>query len=562
MASPFDQERLGLWAVIAIVIVLGCSSGDGGGGDETPVQPLTSMEQASRFLAQATLGANMEEIERAEALGLDIWIDEQLALPRSSHLTTMLRLQDQYGDPLDPDTTVTPHFRRFAWWEETLTAPDVLRQRVALALSEIFVVSELMPLLYGHPQAIASFYDLLLEHSFGSYEELLLAVTLHPAMGAYLSHLNNDRSDSSLGRFPDENYAREIMQLFSIGLFELKPDGTPRLDTNGDPIPTYDNGDVTEMAKVFTGLGLDGPLSAFGGLLGDYTLPMKMHEAHHEPGPKTLLNGFSVPAGQSGVEDIEDAIGHLAAHPNVGPFLATRLIQRLIHSNPSVGYVERVAAVFADDGSGARGNLAAVVRATLMDDEARRDPGDEHGGRLREPFLRWVSLLRAFDATSPSGEYLIDGSIPGFLLEQHPMASRSVFNFFQPDFAPNGEVKEAGLTAPEFQITNDASVVWVPNLSFFFVFGSPAIPPDIDFFLPGSITEAEIEITLDLSDEVALADDVDALLDRLDLLLTYGTLSDASRHAIKEAVEGVDPAARVAQALSLIMTSPDYAIAE
>lgn len=551
-------------AVLLCGAHLACSSGDGGdeGGAPTPAAPLSAMQQSSRFLAQASLGASMEEIEAAEALGFESWIDDQLALPPSFHLPALRRLQSDYADPASPVAFESPVFRRFAWWDRVMASPDVLRQRVALALSEIFVVSELVDLLFIHPESVASYYDVLVEHAFGSYEDLLLAVTLHPAMGVYLSHINNDRSNPAIGRFPDENYAREVMQLFSIGLFELAPDGTPLVDGAGDPIPTYDNDDITEFARVFTGLGLQGPGASFGGHPGDRTLPMVMYEAHHEPGAKTLLGGFTIPDGQTGMEDIEDAIGHLADHPNVGPFLSTRLIQRLVRSNPSPAYVERVAAVWDDDGGGERGNLGAVVRAILLDPEARRDPVDPGDGFLREPFLRWVSLLRAFDAASPSGEYLIDGAIPAFLLQQHPMASPSVFNFFQPDFAPNGPVKDAGLVAPEFQITTDASIVAIANLALFFLVEDPAVPADIALFRPGSIAEDDIPVALDLSDEAALADDVDALLDRLDLLLTYGTLSPASRATIREAVVGVDPAIRPILALNLILTSPDYAVVD
>jgi uncharacterized protein (DUF1800 family) len=502
----------------------------------------------------------MEEIERVEALGFESWIDEQMAMPASSHLVAMQRLQALYGDPAKQSTYRSPQFRRFAWWEQALSAPDVLRQRVAMALSEIFVISELTDLLFISPESVASYYDLLLDHAFGSYEDLLLEVTLHPAMGVYLSHLNNNRSDLALGRFPDENYAREVMQLFSIGLFELNADGTQRTDVNGDPIPTYDNGDITEFAKIFTGLGLQGPGAFFGSLAGDRTLPMVMYEANHEPGPKTLLNGYTIPGGQTGMQDVEDAIGHLADHENVGPFIATRLIQRLVRSNPSPAYVARVAQVFANDGRGARGNLAAVVRAILMDDEARRDPSDQADGFLREPFLRWVAYLRAFDATSPSGEYLVEGALTGFLLQQHPMASPSVFNFFQPDFAPNGPIKEAGLKAPEFQITTDSSIIGLANLALLFVVGAPAFPADVNGLLPGSIDAQEIPLELDLSDELALVDDVDALLDRLDLLLTYGTLSDETRDIIQIAVEGADPPTRVVLALNLILSSPDYSV--
>jgi len=197
-----------------------------------------------------------------------------------------------------------------------------------------------------------------------------------------------------------------------------------------------------------------------------------------------------------------------------------------------------------------------------MDAEARRDPADEGGGRLREPFLRWVAYLRAFDAASASGEYLIEGNVVGFLLQQHPMASPSVFNFFQPDFAPNGPIKDAGLTAPEFQITTDSSIIALANLALLFVAGSPAFPEDVNSLEPGSIQEQDIPMVLDLSDEIALINDVEALLDRLDLLLTYGTLTDETRDVIRIALEASDPPVRVFLALNLILSSPDYAVAE
>ena len=557
---------------IAAVLVLSlsaCSSGssdDGAsasGGGAASVEPLTVAEQSSRFLAQASFGASMEEIERVEALGPEVWVDEQLGMPASLHAEEMVRLRAAFGDTTNDDTAQSPIFRQLAWWSRSLEAPDVLRQRVAMALSEIFVISENVDLLFVSPESVASYYDLLLEHAFGTYEELLLAVTLHPAMGVYLSHLNNDRSDPARGRFPDENYAREVMQLFSIGLFELAPDGSLRRDADGAIIPTYGNAQITEFAKIFTGLGLQGPGADFGLPFGDRSLPMVMYEAHHEPGAKTLLDGFVVPAGQTGMQDIEDAIAHLAAHPNVGPFIARRLIQRLVKSNPSPAYLERVAAVFDDDGQGARGNLGAVVRAILLDEEARRDPSQDEAGRLREPFLRWVALLRAFDARAPSDEFLIEGTGVGALVGQHPMASPSVFNFFQPDFSPNGEIQEAGLVAPEFQITTDASVLWIANLATYFLFFDPAFYYDESLFRAGTITNDEIGLALDLSDEIAIASDPDALLDRLDLILTYGTLSDQARATIRTAIMDPavsDPELRVRMAIHLFLLSPDYGV--
>ncbi len=562
------QTRVGgrsswLLGFLGVFVLMACNSGGGGDDGGGVAQPLSAMQQSSRFSAQATLGADMEEIERIDALGFEVWLDDQLAMPPSLHLPELQRLVVAYGDLSGPATTNTPIFRRLAWWNRVMGSDDLLRQRVALALSEIFVVSDLMDVLAINPESVASYYDVLLTHAFGSYEELLLEVTLHPAMGAYLSHLNNDRSDPVVGRFPDENYAREVMQLFSIGLFELAPDGRRLLDGNGDPIATYGNAQITEFAKVFTGLGLQGPGATFGGYLGDRRAPMIMYAAHHEPGPKTLLGGFTLPAGQTGMQDVEGAIAHLSNHPNVGPFMARRLIQRLVKSNPSPEYIERIATVWEDDGSGARGNLGAVVRAILLDRAAREDPLDPSDGFLREPFLRWVSLLRAFDAQSPSGEYLVEGAVIGFLLGQHPMSSPSVFNFFQPNFAPNGPIQQAGLVAPEFQITTDASVIWVANLATYSLFVEAAFPADVDFFRPGAITRDEILLEFDFSEEIAIADDIDRLLDRLDLLLMHGTMSATTRDSIATVLADpalADPEARVRAAVHFIAMSPDYSV--
>lgn len=566
---PRRLDPIGALVVLAAVLILalGCADGGGGGGDDPgPVaSPLSSVEQSARFLAQATLGANHEAIERVDRLGFEVWLDEQMAIPPSHHLPELRRLRFAYGDFTNGDLTLrSPFFRQLAWWNRVMAAPDVLRQRVALALSEIFVVSDLVDALAISPETVASYYDVLLDHAFGDYEALLLEVSLHPAMGVYLSHLNNDRGDPDAGRFPDENYAREVMQLFSVGLFELEPDGRLRRDGNGDPIPTYDNDDITELAKVFTGLGLQGPGASFGGVFGDRTLPMVMYEDHHSPGPKRLLDDTVIPGGQPGMQDVEDAVARLAAHPNVGPFLGFRLIQRLVKSNPSPEYVARVAAVWEDDGTGRRGQLGAVVRAILLDDEARRDPGAEEAeGFLREPFLRWVSLLRTFDATSPSGEYLIQGAVLGFLLGQHPMSSPSVFNFFQPDFAPNGPIRDRGLVAPEFQITTDASVIAIANLATYFLFVTPAIPVDTDLLRSGVLAPEDVLFTLDLSDEIAVAGDIDALLNRLDLLLTHGTLSSATRTRIAETLADplfANPELRVRAAIHFLLMSPDHSV--
>ena len=507
----------------------------------------TTPAEASRFLSQATLGADWEEIHRTASIGYDAWLDEQFARPigyQQPELDARLRL----GLALDSET------RRWSWWRQVLTGPDPLRQRVALALSEIFVVSDAQDAVASNPLGAANYYDMLLRNAFGNYRDLLRDVSLHPIMGAYLSHLRNEKSDPRIGRYPDENYAREIMQLFSIGLYRLKPDGTLLRDGMGRPIPTYDNDDITELAKVFTGLSFASPDGSFGDGVEVWTEPMRMYEPHHEPGAKHLLLGKYLPPGQTGLQDVDAAIDNLSRHPNVGPFLSRRLIQRLVTSNPPPDYVERVAAVFADDGTGVRGNLKAVIRAILLDPEARRAPvGSEIGrGRLRESFLRRVHLARAFDAANQAGSFPIgDGGAP-VDFGQRPLSSPTVFNFFLPDYQPTGEIADAGLYAPEFQIVTAVTAITSANQLRSQVNG-----------VMNSDPEAALEVRLDLHDEIAIAGDVRALIDRLDLLLMADTMSGPMKEILVQAVSRrSDPDDRARLALALISISPEYAVAK
>src|SRR5262245_21228024 len=314
--------------------------------------------QASRFLAQATLGADYQEIQRTARTTPKLWLQDQFARPIGYH-------QPFLDARLRAGLTVGSDERRFAWWEQVMEGPDPLRQRVALALSEIFVISDQNDSVSSNPIGAANYYDMLPRNAFGNYKTLLRDVSLHPMMGAYLSHLRNNRSDPSVGRYPDENYAREVMQLFSIGLFQLRANGTFLRDGQGRPIPTYDNDDITELAKIFTGLAFDGADRDFYQGEENWTRPMRMYDEHHEPGAKHLIRGKNVPAGQTGMADIDAAIDNLFRHPNVGPFFARRMIQRLVTSNPSPAYVGRVAAAFANNGRGVRGDMKAVITAVL-----------------------------------------------------------------------------------------------------------------------------------------------------------------------------------------------------
>jgi uncharacterized protein (DUF1800 family) len=470
-------------------------------------------------------------------------------------------------------------YPRLAWWQQAMASPDLVRQRVALALSEIFVISERFDRLYIAPDGRASYYDMLLRNAFGNYRDLLMDVTRHPAMGMYLSHLNNRKSDPALNRFPDENYAREVMQLFSIGLYELNPDGSRKLDAAGQPSPTYDNGDITEFAKIFTGLGPGGDGDTFGRELGfDTTIPMRMYDEWHEPGEKHLLNGVVVPAGQSGLDDLEAAVDVLFHHPNVGPFLGRLLIQRLVTSNPSPEYIARVAAAFGDNGSGERGDMKAVIRAILLDPEASGANAGPHYGRLQEPFVRYVALCRMFRASSASGLFINSGFYADSFLNQHAGASPSVFNFFLPDYQPSGPIGDAGLVAPEFQITTDSTLIGMANLVLAVTpLGRPMASPIEQALLECAHGQATCDhipdwlrdvtgqnvVRLDFSEEDEVAGDVEALLDHLDIVMTHGTLSESTREALIPFLRAIPEGAfslRVRWAVVLLMMSPDYVV--
>ncbi len=543
---------------------------------QTQSTPVMSQAEAARFLTQATLGANYEMIDQLSRSGFEAWLDHQFALPPGYHLPAANRLAINVREEGEfiPES---PY--RWTWWEMAMKSPDVLRQRVAFALSEILVVSDLTDELEDNQWALASYYDILVDGAFGNYRDTLMRVSQHSVMGHWLSHAKNQPTDLSLNRFPDENYAREVMQLFSIGLFELNPDGTRRQDVNGQDIPTYDNRDITELAKVFTGMTYNpGPPTdgspQFGedpedpdvaGIFSEedflevearyLTHPMWLYEPMHESGPKTVL-GTRIPGGTI-QEDLGAAIDILFNHPNTGPFIGYRLIQRLVTSNPSPAYVARVAAAFANNGQGVRGDMQTVIKAILLDPEAR-DLGkrsDPTWGMLREPYVRYVHLCRAFNATSRTGAYRNTGERSAQAMAQLPMHAPSVFNFFLPDYQPLGPIAEAGLVAPEFQITT--ATTSVATINFWAASLKESLMDFNEDLLPN-------ETRLNLEAELALANDIPALMDRLDILLTQGALSSEARAIISSALQQLprdtDREETVQLAIYLFLNSPDFAV--
>ena len=538
---------------------------------------LTAEQEAARFLAQATLGADLALIQQVAAQGIENWIEAQFVIPQSQMLNYL------YSNLYDVEQiSIEFPWRelfRYAFWDNIMAGADLLRQRVALALSEVFVISTEKDDIYGVANGVADWYDMLLRNAFGNFRDLLQDVTIHPIMGNFLSHAGNRKTDNSKNRFPDENYAREVMQLLSIGLFLLNDDGSLELDGNGEPIPTYDNSHITEFAKIFTGLNYDfdgdphvtWEFPGFdSGWLNSYTAvrPMKMWDEEHEPGSKTLLNGYSIPDGQTGMQDLSDALDHLFNHQNVGPFIGRLLIQRLVKSSPSPAYIGRVTAVFNDNGSGVRGDMQTLIKAILLDDEARNlnyitDPTH---GKLREPFFRFTQLMRTFNFSNPQNKFWDAGWGVQAELRQYMFNAPSVFNFFSPDFRPAGAVAGAGLVAPEFQLLNSYTAVstinfWYAKLEWNYVLDLP----DENTLVYGQTHNIDQPVP-DLSYELTLLNDINDLMDHLNLLLTYGSLSTEMRSIIFTAVS--DYAASnpeteseiVRFAIFLFMMCPEYAI--
>lgn len=511
------------------------SSGGQSAPTPTPAPPLASgpptAEDASRFLTQATFGATQDDINHLQQVGFDAWLNEQFATPASSHVTFV---DNATTDPSLDDTMA-------AWWTYAISAPDQLRQRVAFALSEILVVSANGAGLDGEPIALSTYYDLLINDSFGNFRQILQDVTLNPAMGAYLNMLQNDRVDPDSGEHPNENYAREIMQLFSIGLYRLNFDGSLTLDANGFPIPTYNQTAVSGLAAVFTGWTFNGATDFYNGP-EDYRNPMQVWPDHHQAEGKIILDNTIVPADQPPAQDLQQSLDKIFQHPNVGPFICRQLIQRLVTSNPSPGYIYRVASVFNNNGQGVRGDMRAVIRAILMDYDARGTTKTGLGsGKQREPLIRLTNLLRTFHAFTNSGAFYVWLDQDSF--GEVPLQSPTVFNFFTPDYSVPGAIAQNGLRSPEFQITTETTVVEQAN----------------DIY--SAIYEADYPLNLDL--EISLANNPAALTDHLNALLMSGNMSPEMRQVLIDTITAIptdNPEERAQTALYLVMNSPEYVI--
>ena len=563
--------------LMAAFLLSACGGGGGGGsspasspsltGTPTPpptptpaAKPYTDMatrEEVSRFLIQAGFGGSDAEIDSLVGTDAADWLIRQMDMPATTTLNAMLAAYPTRNDTDREHSTML--------WKNLLTADDVLRQRMYFALSQIFVISD--ENFFDQGFTTAQYTDILTNQAFGNYREMLEEITYSPAMADYLTYFRNRKGDEESGRMPDENYAREILQLFSIGLVELNMDGTQKTPV----VETYDNDDIIGLSKVFTGLSGAGASFRWSDQDEDWRRkPLRMYDDEHSPLEKSFL-GTTIPAGTGGEASITQALDTIANHPNVAPFLSRQLIQRFTSSSPSPAYVSRVATAFESGtytapngktfGRGQRGDFQATIAAILLDETVHDDIQEPGEGKLREPVIKFAHYARAFDLSSVNvgAEWRFnDTGNPNDKLGQHPLRSPSVFNFYRPGYvSPGSETGEAGLTAPEFQIVNEGSSLGFSNFMTHYITRPADDPVDNPGFQP------------DFSYELSIANDAQALIDHLDVKLTAGQLSDATKSEMVDVVSTLDIDAdkdaedrqdRVQIALIMMMSSGAFAV--
>lgn len=642
---PVRARALSIAALITTLAIPIADAGTFEASNAREVRAIRNQIRAAQFLSKATFGPTQESIdELAGRIGqigyrraCSEWIDQQFELPASSHEQVARDMIAADGRQVDQASVGIHLYRYQAWWHIALAREDQLRQKVAWALSQIFVISDSgnafnnnaapqinhgqQPAVYGLPYwlGMSDYYDMLVEHSSGNYRDLLYDVTMHPCMGVYLSSWRNRKANISAGRWPDENYAREIMQLFSVGLYELHQDGRLKVNENGELIPTYDNDGITELARVFTGFKGNHLTRTYFHGNRDYGSPMIMHFQEHDnnynytedpnnpgqpdpnaPASKTIfgvtLSPLPVPlTNEAAMDEVNEALDVIANHDNVPPFICRLLIQRLVKSNPSRAYMRRVTRKFRDNGNGVRGDMRAVVKAILLDPEAvrgqrlvrRKDPlrvevitrNAEHS-RLREPIQRVSSLVRAmrptasitngttnFDPVTGEPYMMLTHSIQGDI-GQMPFRAPSVFNYYLPDYQPPGDligyvptrrIPREALFAPEFQVMTALTANRLLNR--FVIFSR-------NRYVQYGTRKGTCRITFDLNEELELARDTGNLpeiLRRFDLLLCYGSLSEETKANIINAIvtePNTNYVERLEEALCAVLVSPDCAVEE
>lgn len=498
-----------------------------------------SVAQAAGFLAQASLASTSADIAQVQQLGYSGWLDAEIAKPQGTGLVEMLKAKGL--DDIAYKNNVAGIDN--VLWKRLLTGSDALRLRVALALSEIVVVSSNLAGVRYRQFAMAYYWGILEANAFGRYRDLLEQVSRAPAMGAWLTYRGNRKASGD--SLPDENYAREIMQLFSIGVYQLNLDGSLKL-SNDKPIETYNQTDVSQLARVFTGWDLD-PTQGTKDTPDASYHPMVQTAKYHESGTKTFL-GTTIPANTDGETSLQLALDTLMAHPNMAPFISRQLIQRLVTSNPAPEYVARVAAVFNNNGAGVKGDLTAVVRAILLDPAARSSArlSDVSFGKLREPMLRFIQWARTFNYVDASDTWAIgDTSDPATRLGQSPLRSSSVFNFYRPGYVPLSNTI-GQRTVPEFQITTETSVAGYIN------------------YMQNAISKGVAGNQANYSTWLPLVNDSATLLAQLNLVLAANQISAGRLANFKTALDSIDTSGatgrnnRLYAAILLVMSCPEY----
>jgi uncharacterized protein (DUF1800 family) len=503
---------------------------------------LISSKVAARFLDQATFGATPTGIAHVAQIGLQAYLNEQFAATPSTF----------------PDVATlngAAPSAQSVWMHNALTGQDQLRQRMAFSLGQIWVISgvtinasaEYVPLL-----------RILQNDAFGNFRQLMEDVTLSPAMGDYLNMVNNDKPDPAKGTHANENYAREIMQLFTIGLAKLNPDGTPKLDASGNPIATYDQTTIQEMSRALTGwtypnlAGRTTPTSGHNPV--NFVGQMVAVEANHDTGPKTLLNGTVVPAGQTSAQDLKSALDNIFNDPDVGPFICRNLIEHFVTSNPNGAYLSRCTAAFNDNGSGVRGDLKAVLSEILLDTEARRadypNAAAANDGHLREPILFVTSVLRNLNATvdaTGNAERTLVGLATN--MGQTLLYSPTVFNYYPPDWLIPG----TRIYGPEFALQTTATATVRVNF----------VNSAVGGVNNGPVFAPVTGMSVDVSPYASLANDSNTLLDALDTIMMHGQMSSQMRASVKTAVDAIAVAnatQRAKTAIYLIGSSSQYQV--
>ena len=591
-------------SLIATALLAACGGGGGGGGGGSTSAPgfnnapkAQTDEEAARFLMQGQFAAPASEVSAVRSTDFASYLQQQFAKPMSQTGWDWLESRGYGLDATLDKYVYSTTIADFMIWSQLMGAPDSMRKRMALALSEFFVVSLNSMEIDWRGYAIAAYWDLLNQHAFGNFRDLLEAITLNPAMGYFLNTRGNQKEDGK-GRLPDENYAREVMQLFTVGVYQLNLDGSVQTDASGKKRETYDSDDVSQLARVFTGYdydsayspssanGLPFPGQSYKVWAREYARsPMKLDANKHSISRVRFLTA-DIAESTSGAVALKTALDTLFNHPNVGPFFGRQMIQRLVTSNPSPAYVARVASAFNNNGAGVRGDLKAVWAAILLDDEARGSASlsNPKFGKLREPILRFVNWSRSFNAVSKTGSWKIfDLSDPSNSLGQSPLHSPSVFNFFRPGYVPPGTAfAPDAATAPEFQIVNETTVgSYINYIDGIIRNGMNTPRPSTAEVV---YTDYVLDIEGDYSTLLALINntantDAEALrvaqsfVSRLNVLLCAGQLSTGSVTTITNALrDGMrqrsitsasnDSTRRdlVAAAILMVMASPDYLI--